>query len=137
MIPAESSAVADAFPTASCEGGYVRGEVELLGPDLLCERCELALRRPVANDEAAAAPAQRPVEVGQAFEQELRPRTGRVAAVEQAVIEAEDGHDVVVGIQRRPQRRVLVQSQVAPEPDDRTHVPAGSGWSRSATARSR
>ena len=81
--------------------------------------------------------AQRPVEVGQAFEQELRPWAGCVTAVEQAVIEAEDGHDVVVGIQRRPQRRVLVQAQVAPEPDDRTHVPAGSGWSRSATARSR
>ena len=57
--------------------------------------------------------------------------------MEQTVIEAEDGHDVAVGVQRRPQRRVLVQAQVAPEPDDRTHVPADSDWSRSATARSR
>lgn len=50
----------------------------------------------MANDEAAAAPAQRPVEVCQAFEQELRPWAGRVTAVEQTVIEAEDGHHVVV-----------------------------------------
>jgi hypothetical protein len=72
--------------------------VELLGPDLLGEHCELALRGAVANDEAAAAPAQRPVEVCQAFEQELCPWARRVTAVEQAVIKAEDGNDVVVGV---------------------------------------
>ncbi|HEY4896804.1 MAG TPA: hypothetical protein VII01_12010 [Solirubrobacteraceae bacterium] len=47
--------------------------MELLGLDLLGERCERALRGTVADDQAAAALAQRPVEVGQAFEQELRP----------------------------------------------------------------
>ncbi len=111
--------------------------MELLGPDLLCERCELALGGAVANDEAAAAPAQRAVEVGQAFEQELRAGAGRVAAVEQAVIEAEDGHDVVMRVECGAQRRVLMQSQVAPEPDDRRHGRAGRARSRSATARSR
>ncbi len=45
------------LPALACERGYVRGEVELLAPDLLCERCELALRGAVADDEAAAAPA--------------------------------------------------------------------------------
>jgi len=86
------------LPALAREGAYVRGEVELLGPDLLGERCELALRGTVANDEAAAAPAQRPIEICEAFEQELRPWAGRVTAVEQAVIEAEDEHDVVVGV---------------------------------------
>jgi hypothetical protein len=100
--PSGIERLSHALPALPCEGGYVRGEVELLGPDLLCERCELALRGTVANDKAAAALAQRPVEVCQAFEQELRPWAGRVAAVEQAVIEAEDGHHVVVGVERRP-----------------------------------
>ena len=84
--PGRIQHLSHALPALAREGAYVRGEVELLGPDLLCERCELALRGTVANDEAAAAPAQRPVDVGQAFEQELRPWAGRVAAVEQAVI---------------------------------------------------
>lgn len=71
-----------AFPALAREGAYIRGEVELLGPGLRCERCELALRGTVANDEAAAELAQRPVEVGQTFEQELRRWAGRVTAVE-------------------------------------------------------
>src|SRR4051794_28356751 len=79
--------------------------------------------------------AQRGVEVVEAVEQELRARTRRVAAAEQAVVEAEHGHDALVGVERRAQRRVVVDAQVAPEPDDRGHGPmrpatASRRWSK-------
>jgi uncharacterized protein YjbI with pentapeptide repeats len=84
-----------ALPALAREGAYVRGEVELLGPDLLGERCELTLRGPWRTRGRCRACAAT-IEICEAFEQELRPWAGRVTAVEQAVIEAEDGHDVVV-----------------------------------------
>ena len=57
---------------------------------------QLALGRAVADDERRASVAQLSVEVGEALEQELRPRPGLVAPVEQPVVEAED--------RRRPDR---------------------------------
>ena len=55
----------------------------------------------------------------QALEHELRPRPGGVAAVQQPVVEAEDRHHAIVAVERRAQRGVVVEAQVAPEPDDR------------------
>jgi len=66
----------------------------------------------------AAALAQRRVQVAQALQQELRAGTGRVAAAQQPVVEAEERDDAVVAVERRPQRGMVVDAQIAPEPDD-------------------
>jgi len=77
----------------------------------------------LTDDEAAAAIAQRVVEVAQALEQELRPRPGGVAAAEQAIVEAED-RDHAVALHGGAQRDVVDDPQVAPVPEERGHA----GW---------
>ena len=83
---------------------------------------------PATHHEQPAAPL---VEVGEAFEEELRARTGRVTAAQQPVVEAEHRHHAVAGVERRAQRRMVVQAQVARQPQQRRHV------SRPAIARIR
>ena len=61
------------------------------------------------------------VEIREAFEHELRARTGRVPTAQQPVVQTEDRHDRLVTAQRRVQRRVIVQSQVTAEPDQGRH----------------
>jgi hypothetical protein len=56
----------------------------------------------VADHESRPAVAQLTVEIGEALEQELRPRPGGVPAVQQAVVEAEDRDDPIVLVERRP-----------------------------------
>ena len=46
---------------------------------------------------------------------------------EQAVVEAEHRHHVVVGVERRAQGRMVVQAQVAPEPDEGGHAAVRTG----------
>ena len=57
--------------------------------------------------------------------------------MKEPVVQAEGGHDAVVGLERRVQGGVLVHPQVAPEPDDRSQLPLASGPSALLTASSR
>jgi len=105
------------------ERRHVRTEVHVLRVQLPHERGQLALGGPVADHQSAAALAQRCVDVAQALEHELRPGARGVAAVEQAVVQAEHTHDALRGVERGAQRGVVVHAQVAPEPDDGRHHP--------------
>jgi hypothetical protein len=71
-----------------------------------------------ADHEARTALAQLTAEIGQALEQKLGPRAGRMAPVQQAVVEAEDRDDALVALKRGAQRRVIADPQVASKPDD-------------------
>jgi hypothetical protein len=95
--------------------------VDLVSADVLGRRDELALRWSSAHGEPAAALSDGGVEIGQRLEQELRSRTGREAAVQEPVVEAEDRHHSIVATHGRPQRRVIVDAEVASEPDERGH----------------
>jgi hypothetical protein len=103
------------------ERAHVGGEVDLGGADLARHFDQLALRPAVTHHQAAAALLERAVEVRQALEQELRPRARGVAAVQEAVVEAEDRHDPLVALQRHAQCRVVVHAQVAAVPEERGH----------------
>jgi hypothetical protein len=76
--------------------------MNLLGADLLRQSRELALGLALSDYQARTPLAQLGVEVLQALEQELRPRSGFVAPVQQSLVEAEDGDDTPVRIQSRP-----------------------------------
>ena len=73
----------------------------------------------MAQDEARSTFAQLTVEVRETFEEKLRPRPRFVAAVKQPVVQAEDRDDAVVSVQRRSQRRVIIEPKVAAKPDER------------------
>jgi hypothetical protein len=75
--------------------------VDLTGADVAGELDQLALRRTAPDHEPGAAVAELAVEVGEALEQELRPRPGCVAPAQQPVVEAEHGHDAFVPVERR------------------------------------
>jgi hypothetical protein len=91
-----------ALLTVPREGRDVSGGVHRLRPDVGGQRRQFALGRPVPDHEPAATRAQRCVEIRQALEQELRPRAGGMATVQQPVVEAEHGHDTLVRRKRRP-----------------------------------
>ena len=80
---------------------------------------QLHFRRAVPQAQTAAAFLERAIQVREALEHELRPRTGCVPPVQEPVIEAEDGDDLVVTIHRRAQSRMVMDPQVPPEPDER------------------
>lgn len=100
-------------PAAAGEGPDVGARVHRLRRHLLRQRSQLALRRAVPHDEPAAPLLERPVQILQALEQELGPRPGRVAAVKQALVEAEGRHHAIVALERGAQRGVVVHAQVA------------------------
>jgi hypothetical protein len=106
------------------ERRHIAGEVKRARLRLARERGQLALGRPPAQQQPAAALAQLAVELGEALEQELRARPRCVAAVQQGLVEAEDRHHALALLQRRRQRRVIVHAQVAPKPDDRRQAPS-------------
>ena len=110
-----------AVPVAR-KGADVGAEMDRLGPDLGRQLRDLDLRSTTADDEMAAAGAQRAIEVLQALEQELCAWPGRVAAVEQAVVEAEHRHELLGAQARGLERRVVVDPQVAPQPQDARHA---------------
>ena len=83
------------------------------------QRRQLPLGVPGAHDEVGAAVAQRGAQLAQAAEQEAGPRAGLEAPAQQPLVEHEDGHHAVGRAGRGGQRRVVVDAQVAPEPDDR------------------
>ena len=72
----------------------------------------------MADDQARTALLQGPVELTQAVEQELGPRSRAVAAVEEPVVEAEHANDALMPLERRPQRRMIRDSEVPPKPDE-------------------
>ena len=103
------------------ERADVAGEVDGGRPHLARERRQFPLGPPASHDQSAAALAQRRVEVGEALEQELRPRTGGVATVQKAVVEAEHRNERVGAGAGRLERRVVVDPQVPAEPENGAH----------------
>jgi hypothetical protein len=82
------------------------------------ERRQLALRRTGAHDQSAAPRAQLAVQRPQAVEQERGARAGGEASLQDRRVEHEHRDDLLGAPQRRHEGRVVVDPQVAPEPDD-------------------
>ena len=93
--------------------------MQLAGARLARERRELARGVAAAHHEVGAALAQRVTQLAQAAEQEADARAGGEAPTEQGVVEHEHGHDALGAAGGRRQRGMVVDAQVAPEPDDR------------------
>ena len=91
-----------------------------LGADLAGERRPARARaRPRRIDEARCrARAARASRSARHSSRNCVRGPERVAAVQQPVVEAEDRDDPLVLVERRPQRRVVADPQVAPKPDD-------------------
>ena len=100
------------------ERGDVVREVHGLGAALARQRGQLLLRPALADDEVGAALAQRLAQLREAAVQEPRAVGGREAPAEQPRVEHEHRHDAVALAVRGGQRRVVVDAQVAPEPDE-------------------
>ena len=112
----------DATIPAAGKATDVAGVMDGARAGLSCQLGNLDLRATPANDEAGAARPQRPVEVGQTLEHELRARSRGVAAVEQSVVEAEDRDQVVGALASGLEGRVVVDAQVASQPQKRRHT---------------
>lgn len=112
-----------AIDPPSCEGTGVGAEVRLAGLGLPGERGQLAFGLSAADDEEAAEAL---VEVREALEHELGPRAGGVAPGEEAVVEAEHGHDAVGTVEGGAQSGMVVDAKVAREPDEGGHA-GGTG----------
>ena len=106
---------------ARAYGRGVPGGVDGAGARLGGDGRHDVLEAPDAHDQPAAALAQLAVERPQAVEQVLRAVGRAEAPAEQAGVEHEQRHDLVVLAQRGDERRVVVHPQVAPEPDDGRH----------------
>jgi hypothetical protein len=99
----------------ACVRRDVAGGVHTARAGLGGDRGHHALGAAVAHDEAAV---QRAVQDGEAVEQVRGPVDAAEPAVHEPVVEHEQRHDLVVLGQGPRERRVVVQAQVAPEPDD-------------------
>ena len=108
----------DAGHPSPGEGAGVGGEVDLAGVGLLRKLDQLPLRRPVADDQV---PLEALTQLGQALEHELGARARGVAAAEQTIVEAEDADHALAAIEGRSQRGMVVQAQVAREPENARH----------------
>ena len=100
------------------ERGDVVGEVHGLGAALARQRGQLLLRPALADHEVGAALAQRLAQLREAAVQEPRAVGGREAPAQQPRVEHEHRHDAVALAVRGGQRRVVVDAQIAPEPDE-------------------
>ena len=105
----------------------VGGEIDGARAVLTRQLRQLALGRAAGHHEVPAALTQRGAQLVQALVQERRSVLGRVAAAQQRVVEHEDGDDALTRVERRTQWRVIVDAQVAPEPDEAEHR---SGYGR-------
>ena len=103
----------------------VAAQVDLAGAGFAGQRGEFPLRRPVPDDQPRAALRELAVQVGQALQQERGARSGRVAPVQQPVVQAEHRHDLLAPGQRRAERRMVVHAEVPAEPDKSNHVRRG------------
>jgi hypothetical protein len=92
--------------------------VDRLRVQLFSEPHQLVLGLAAADDQSRSACAQLSVQIGEALEQELGARAGRVAAMQKPVVEAEDRDDLLVTVKGGAQPRVVADAQVAPKPDD-------------------
>ena len=102
-------------------GAGVAAQVDLGGPGPGGQRGQFPLGRAVPDDQPGAALRELPVQVGQALQQERGARPGGVPPVQQAVVQAEHRHDLLVAGQRRAERRVIVHAEVPAEPDKGNH----------------
>ena len=112
------------------ERRHVGGEVERGGADFTGKLGELLLGPALADDELAAALAQRLAQLGEAAVEEPRAVGGREAPFEQARVEHEDGHHAIALAVGGGQGRVVVHAEVAPEPDEGGAHPWGTGERR-------
>ena len=121
-------------PLVACarEGRDVGGEVERGRAGLARELRQLLLGPALAEHEVGAALAQRLAQLGEAAVEEPGAVGGREAPLQQAWVEHEDGHDAVVLAVGGGEGRVVVDAQVAAQPDEgggRAH-PRGTGERR-------
>jgi hypothetical protein len=79
------------------------------------------LRPTLPHHEPAPALSQRVVEVVKALEQKLGSGPGAVAAAKEPGVEAEQRDDPFVGGQRSAQGGVVIDAEIAPEPQHRRH----------------
>lgn len=104
--------------TARREATRVGAHVNLASLELAAEPWDLDLR-PALDDMQGASPlTQRPVEFTQGAEHEAGAARRREPASEQAAIEAEAGGESIGSVERRRQRRVVAEAQIATKPDD-------------------
>ena len=107
----------DSLAAAPREWTDVLREVDGLRADFARRLRYLALGPAAADDELGPTITQGGVQVCQAVEQELRARARRVAPVQKPVVEAEHGHDPLVGVERGAKSRVIAQPKIAAKPD--------------------
>ena len=79
---------------------------------------DLALGLAVADHQPGAPVAKLRVELRQALQEKLGARPGLVAAVEQAVVEAEDRNDALMAVEGRAQRGMVADPKIATKPND-------------------
>jgi hypothetical protein len=100
----------------------VAAQVDLSGASFTGQRREFPLRRAVPDDQPCSALRKLAVQVGQALQQERRARPGRVAPMQQPVVQAEHRYHQLVRGQRRAECRMVVHAEVPAEPDKSNHV---------------
>ena len=96
----------------------VGGEVGGGRANLRRQRGQLLFRPPRAHDEVGAALAQRRAQLGQAAVQEPGAIAGGEAPGQQALVEHEHRDDAIAFAVGGGQARVVVDAQVAAEPDE-------------------
>ncbi len=106
------------LPPLAAERADLAGEVHGLSVRLLRDGDELPLGLAVTDDEPRATITKRLVELGEALKQELGAGARLVAPVQQPVVEAKDRNDPLVAVERRAQRGMVADPQVATKPDD-------------------
>jgi hypothetical protein len=100
----------------------VRTREHRSGPHLPRDRDRLGDRVAPTQHERRAVLSERPSEVGEGLEEEGDPVRPRKVALEDAIVEDEQRRHALGGAGRRREGRVVVDTQVAREEDDRvTH----------------
>lgn len=117
--PAGLQRLAQPFLAAPGVRADARSDVDLVRTGLRCDRAHLLGHVPGPDDEPAAPVAQPGVEVAQAAGEEGAPVRGVEAGRLDRAVPDEQGHDLVGGRERGPQRRVVVQAEIGGEQDDR------------------
>jgi hypothetical protein len=108
-----------------CERRDVDRDMNRVGSHFPRQRHQLGLGPSVAHEQAAAAAAQPLIQLAQALKHELGARSGGMAALQQPVVEAEDGDHLIVGAGRL-ERGMVVQAQIPSQPQDRRHGSEGA-----------
>ena len=106
---------------AAGKDAHVAADVDRSGVRFAYQPRDLLLRWAVPHDRAGCLARGATIEIVQALEHELRTRAGRVAAVEQPVVETEHRHERVGSGARGLERGMVVHPEVAAEPEQRGH----------------